>query len=592
MTLNVELDKLTPPKDITPEERNAAFEFIRRKIASHRHTAARYVEEERRVASEGDDEHSKGYDEQFVKELNKWANALLQNAWVACGEPGQECPIIDELSDTSTRGLAPLPSDEQMNKLVNTMTFLHITTTKQYSAHARALLSLLPGDTFPDERVIAETLKHPDAALRNAAEAAESTRAEKASANKTWRKIGIGASAVAGGALIGITGGLAAPLVGAGVTTVLAWLGAGGTAAGLLASGLAGSTAVCTALFGAYGARTSARMAGRHLKDVEDFAVLPVTRTTAGSTPDPSAVSETLAVRICVSGWLADQTDVTAPWTVFDTSKTDTYALQWEIAALQKLSSALGDLIKSHAMKYVKAEIIRRTVFASLMASLSPIVWLKIGKLIDNPWSNARALAIKTGVLLATLLKERAFGNRPVTLTGYSLGSLVILSALNELSRLPPSETAHLVEDVFLMGTPAPAGDLKMWTRVRRVVAGRLVNAYVSAEEDYVLAVLSRLSLSSLSSAAVFADWGVAGLQPVPVSGVENIKVEGVYGHVQWRGMVGRTLATCGARGLDMDEVHLQESFVVERLKEAEDGEMVDADEEKRLMNDESLEPK
>lgn len=299
----------------------------------------------------------------------------------------KECPVIDELSDTSTRGLPPLPSNEQMHKLINTMSFLHITTTKQYSSHSRALFASLPAETFPDESVIAETLKHPEAALKNAAEAAETTRSEKASANKTWRKIGIGASAVAGGALIGITGGLAAPLVGAGVTTVLAWLGAGGTAAGLLASGLAGSTAVCTALFGAYGARTSARMAGRHLRDVEDFAVLPVTRATAGSissTSDSSTVSETLAVRICVTGWLSDQTDVTAPWTVFDTNKTDTYALQWEISALQKLSSALGDLIKSHAMKYVKAEIIRRTVFASLMASLSPIVWLKIGKVIGT----------------------------------------------------------------------------------------------------------------------------------------------------------------------------------------------------------------
>lgn len=205
----------------------------------------------------------------------------------------------------------------------------------------------------------------------------------------------------------------------------------------------------------------------------------------------------------------------------------------------------------------------------------------------DNPWSNTRALAIKTGILLATLLKERAFGNRPVTLTGYSLGSLVILSALNELSLLPTSETIHLVQDVFLMGTPAPAGDLKMWTRIRRVVAGRLVNAYVSAEEDYVLAVLSRLSLSSLTTAAVEADWGVAGLQPVPVSGVENVKIEGVHSHVQWRGMVGKALTTCEVRDLDMDEVHLQERQVAKLLKE-EENESVDAEVEKKLMEDDS----
>ena len=50
---------------------------------------------------------------------------------------------------------------------------------------------------------------------------------------------------------------------------------------------------------------------------------------------------------------------------------------------------------------------------------------------------------------------------------------------------------------------------------------------------------------------------------------------------------------TCGARDLDIDEVCLQESLIAERLrKEMEDGEVVDVDEEKRLMNDESLEPK
>jgi hypothetical protein len=40
--------------------------------------------------------------------------------------------------------------------------------------------------------------------------------------------------------------------------------------------------------------------------------------------------------------------------------------------------------VKSHAMKYVKAEVIRRTVFAGLMSALSPIALLKIGELIGK----------------------------------------------------------------------------------------------------------------------------------------------------------------------------------------------------------------
>ena len=48
--------------------------------------------------------------------------------------------------------------------------------------------------------------------------------------------------------------------------------------------------------------------------------------------------------------------------------------------ALTELSDALFALVKSQAMQYVKAEIIKRTVLASLMSALSPIAWLKIGR--------------------------------------------------------------------------------------------------------------------------------------------------------------------------------------------------------------------
>lgn len=128
----------------------------------------------------------------------------------------------------------------------------------------------------------------------------------------------MGLGAIAGGVLIGVTGGLAAPLVGAGVTTLLGWLGVGGTAVGLLASGLAGSSVVCGALFGAYGARSTANMVERHTREVRDLAIVPI-RDIKGD--------ETLGVRLCVSGWLASPEDVTAPWTVYGGD--DTYALQW-----------------------------------------------------------------------------------------------------------------------------------------------------------------------------------------------------------------------------------------------------------------------
>ncbi|KDQ61026.1 hypothetical protein JAAARDRAFT_173479 [Jaapia argillacea MUCL 33604] len=439
-------------------------------------------------------------------------------------------PILGPLSDTSIADLPKLPPQEYTSRLFNTILFLHVTTSKQYSARTRAFVFSF---ATVDERAIVETIKNPDHAVEQAQRKTEHAREREAQNGAMLRKVGMGLGAVAGGVLIGVTGGLAAPLVGAGVGTLLGFLGVGGTAAGLLATGLASSSVVCGALFGAYGARSTANMVERHTREVRDLAIVPV---------NPS--KETLAVRLCVSGWLSTRDDVKAPWTIF--GEDDTFALQWEVEALEQLSNALTTLVKAQAMKYVKAEIIKRTVLASLMSSLAPLAWLKIGQIIDNPWMNAKALVVKAGAVLGDLLASHVLGNRPVTLVGYSLGSLVIFEALKHLASLPPSLTAHIIQDVFLFGLPAPC-DEGTWSSVRRVVAGRLVNGY--SEEDYVLAVLSRAS---------DARWHVAGLQPVAVQGVENLNCDDVEGHLQWRGKIGSCLARCEAPGIINAEVETQ----------------------------------
>jgi hypothetical protein len=185
---------------------------------------------------------------------------------------------------------------------------------------------------------------------------------------------------------------------------------------------------------------------------------------------------------------------------------------------------------------------------------------------IDNPWMNAKALAVKAGAVLGELLSKRVFGNRPVTLTGYSLGSLVIFEALKYLASLPPSEVIHCIQDVFLFGTPAPA-DAAIWAAIRRLVSGRLVNGY--SRDDYVLAVMSRASDAS---------WSVAGLQEVDVKGVENVFCEGVAGHTKWRGMIGRCLQVCDAPGLIEEEVEGQMEIAIMMEKEMEDMQPVDSE--------------
>ncbi|KAJ3505360.1 hypothetical protein NLJ89_g7460 [Agrocybe chaxingu] len=502
-----DLQKIAPPMHLTEAQNNIVFQHFFRHLASYHNTAVLYSILESSLSSLAKED---GANNQmaFEEEINKWAQGLLGKAWMICHtrDDGEKCPEIDLLADTSAGDLDEMPAIEDVAKILNTILFFDITTSKQYSARTRTFLS----NFGPlDEVTIVTTLKNPGHAIEEAQRQADAARTEHAERGKALRMLGVGLGAVAGGVLVGVTGGLAAPLVGAAVTTIFGWLGVGGTICG-----------------GAFSASTRSN---RQQAWVER-------RYKRGY--------DTLGVRLCISGWLNEKEDVTAPWTIFNGD--DTFALQWEIRALEELSDALMALMKSQAMKYVKGQIIRRTIFAGLMNSLAPLALLKIGQIIDNPWMNARALAIKTGAVLGDLLANRVLGTRPVTLVGYSLGSLVTFEALRYLASLPPAGTMHLIQDVYLFGTPT-AADPEEWARIRRLVAGRVVNGY--STNDYVLAVLCRAS---------DATWQVAGLQKVDVKGVENVCCEEVDGHTNWRWIIGKYLEESNAPGIMQGEVKAQ----------------------------------
>ena len=183
---------------------------------------------------------------------------------------------------------------------------------------------------------------------------------------------------------------------------------------------------------------------------------------------------------------------------------------------------------------------------------------------LDNPWMTAKSLACKAGRVLGTLLAKRVLGNRPVTLVGYSLGSLVVFEALQYLASLPPGETIGLVQDIYIFGAPVSV-QTSSWTSARRVVAGRLVNGY--SRNDYVLAILARLS---------DVKWNVAGLQPVCVQGVEDVECTDVDGHLKWQTMVGRSLQLCETPGVVDSEVRKQVETQTEAIEQETDMEMTE----------------
>lgn len=325
-----DLSQVTPPKELTEADRLVIFEHVFRRLAAHRNTARFYAGAEYGLSARPQQEKAR-MKEQFLVELNSWAQELVNHVWIACQEPGGgksfypsninwimtehagSVPRLSPFSDTSVAGLPPLPDEALVKKVLSTVLLLQITGRKNYSARTRAFLFSI---VAPDETAVEGTLKDPKKALEEAEKKTKGATKEASEQSKTLRRLGIGLGAVAGGVLIGVTGGLAAPLVGAGMSTVLGWLGVGGTAAGLLATGLASSSVVCGALFGYYGSLRMAQTMSRYLREVNDLAIVPVRKP-----------RDTLAVRLCISGWLESPGDVIAPWTVFDGD--DTFALRW-----------------------------------------------------------------------------------------------------------------------------------------------------------------------------------------------------------------------------------------------------------------------
>ena len=76
---------------------------------------------------------------------------------------------------------------------------------------------------------------------------------------------------------MGVTGGLAAPFLAAGIGTVMGGLGLGIPLTGGYLGAMAGSSILLGGLLGSYGGRMTGKMMGKDGKEVEDFSFVPCT---------------------------------------------------------------------------------------------------------------------------------------------------------------------------------------------------------------------------------------------------------------------------------------------------------------------------
>lgn len=469
--------------------------------------------------------------------------------------------------------LSHLSSGERLT-ILNAILLL-LLSLESYTAHSRTLLLRLSSSLHIPAARLTQMEKDIAVGLLTAAshmDASSSTSAAQ-QANATARKWKVGLASVAGAALIGITGGLAAPLVAAGVGGLMGGLGLGATAAAGYLGTLAGSGVLVGSLFGAYGGRMTGKMMDEYAREVEDFAFLPLNDEQHNhahlveqarhklearhkeAEMQKEKEKRRLRVTIGISGWLTTKSEVLTPWHVLGDGG-ESFALRWELEALLALGHAIQGAVQSYAWSYIKVELLKRTVLAGLMAATWPLHFLKFSKVLDNPFSIAKSRADKAGAILADALIHKAQGERPVSLVGYSLGARVIYSCLKALAE---RKAFGLIDSVVVMGAPMPS-DAEDWKMIRSVVMGRLVNVY--SEKDYILGFLYRTSS---------IQFGVAGLQAVEgVQGVENVDVsESVTGHLRYRYMVGQLLREVGWADLD-DAAIGAEEHALRKVEEEE----------------------
>ncbi|KAG5955660.1 hypothetical protein E4U57_003265 [Claviceps arundinis] len=531
------------------------------------------IKEERKARREGLDEKDHDTTEEEDHVLN-FGNVPIDRAQDVASLQKLYHPIPNTLTATSPR---------DRREAISCVLLLLLSTGK-YSAHSRVMVLYLASalevpQTFvnTEEAEIAHSLIESSSADKDkkeamSAEAEAESRRQKNKFSRFWK---VGLASVAGATVIGVTGGLAAPLVAGAFGAIMGGVGLGGVASFLGVFWMNG--ALVGALFGAYGAKMTGELMDKYAKEVEDFKFIPLEPESGPEFKPPSAdggseitkdKAETqgqenrrLRVTIGINGWLNSEDDITKPWRALD-SASEVFALRYEMKTLLSLGTALKDLVSSFAWKTLKVEIIKRTVLATLFAALWPIQIIAAASNVDNPFSRASNRSKKAGQLLADALINKVQGERPVTLVGYSLGATAIHACLQSLA---DRQAFGLVESVVIIGTPAPS-HAPHWRTLRCVVSGPIFNVY--SENDMVLGFVYRMHSLAL---------GVAGLQAIEnVNGLHNLDLsERVSGHLRYPSITGEILKECGFLGVRASG-EIEKDDVIKMKEEHAEGKLVD----------------
>ncbi|KAK2628148.1 hypothetical protein QTJ16_002794 [Diplocarpon rosae] len=447
---------------------------------------------------------------------------------VARAPPPYEENRGDDLPEVRTPSQLPTTAslDIDLRWTVLCDLFLTLIADSVYDARSRVLLEKV-GDNMDVswleicrfEKRVTDALEMQQAAEKenwNEDEHKESRR--KMALKKRYMMMGL--ATVGGGLVIGLSAGLLAPVIGAGLAAGFTTIGVAGTS-GFLAG--AGGAAIITSGAAASGGIIAVRAADRRTGAVKTFEYRPLHN------------NKRVNLIVTISGWMTGKVDdVRLPYSTVDPIMGDIYSVLWEPEMLQSMGDTIN-ILATEALTQGLQQVLGSTILTSLMAALTlPVILTKLSYLIDNPWTVSLDRANAAGLILADSLIDRNLGTRPITFVGYSLGSRVIFACLKELAR---KGAYGLVQNVYLFGSPIVAKK-EEYLKARSVVAGRFVNGY--ARNDWILGYLFRLTSGGISR--------VAGLAPVEeIPGLENVDVtELVPGHMAYRTAMPKLLREVG----------------------------------------------
>lgn len=352
--------------------------------------------------------------------------------------------------------------------------------------------------------------------------------------NRKRRYAYIGLATLGGSLAIGLSAGLLAPVIGAGLAAGLTTVGITGST--LFLAGVGGSAIITTGGVLA-GAKVGSKAGARRTGEVHNFEFKPL-----HNNKRPNLI-------ITVSGWMNGKLDdVRLPFSTTDPVMGDMFSLLWEPEMLTLMGQTIN-ILASEALTTSIQQILGATILTALMSAIQlPMALSKLSYLLDNPWNVSLDRAWKAGLILADTLIAGNMGVRPITLVGFSLGARLIYSCLIELAK---RGGYGLIENVILLGSPITIKRDQM-VLARSVVSGRFINGY--SKKDWILGYLFRATGGGLLS--------IAGLSPIEnVNDIENIDcTQLVEGHMSYRTAIPKILKLCDWEILSEEFAEIEEA--------------------------------